>query len=39
MRAHPNRPLFPASPGLQAAANELVMPGRLPKPQAEEIHS
>jgi hypothetical protein len=35
--AHPERPLFPVSLGLQAAANALVMLGLLPEPQAEEI--
>ena len=37
LRAHPDRPLFPVSLGLQAAANALVMLGLLPEPQAEQI--
>jgi hypothetical protein len=35
--AHPGRPLFPVSLGLQAVANAFVMLGLLPEPQAEAI--
>jgi hypothetical protein len=35
--AHPDRPLFPVSLGLMAAANALVMLGLLPEPRAEAI--
>ncbi len=35
--AHPERPLFPVSLGLQAVANAFVMLGLLPEPQAEAI--
>src|SRR5258707_15292720 len=37
LRAHPDRPLFPVSLGLQAVANAFVMLGLLPEPQAEAI--
>lgn len=37
LRAHPDRPLFPVSLGLQAVANAFVMLGLLPEPTAEEI--
>src|SRR5260221_14148055 len=37
LRAHPDRPLFPVSLGLQAVANACVMLGMLPEPQAEAI--
>jgi hypothetical protein len=37
LRAHPDRPLFPVSLGLQAVANAFVMLGLLPEPAAEAI--
>src|SRR5712691_3068961 len=37
LHAHPERPLFPVSLGLMAAANALVMLGLLPEPRAEAI--
>jgi hypothetical protein len=37
LRAHPDRPLFPVSLGLQATANSFVMLGLLAEPQAEAI--
>ena len=37
LRAHPDRPLFPVSLGLQAVANAFVMLGLLPEALAEQI--
>jgi hypothetical protein len=37
LRAHPDRPLFPVSLGLMAAANAFVVLGLLPQTQAEAI--
>jgi hypothetical protein len=37
LHAHPDRPLFPSSLGVMAAANALVMLGLLPEPRAEAI--